>query len=408
LGEANDRELVRFYEARGFRPVWFDDAGARPAARRLLALVGAAAEHGLEPSAYPHAGVAMALSRADQSPEALADADVALTRLLVKWAGDLHTPAPGAATLYTDPALSGPPQTTAEILGELDGAGAPDAGLARLSRMNPIYEELRASWREAVADGRQSLARDLRANMERARGLRADLGERYVLVNVAAQTLEVWAHGQRLASMPVVVGKRTEPTPMLAGVIRFAVLNPYWHMPPDLAAERVAPLAVREDAASVLARQDLELVSSFAQDASVLDPATVDWPAVSAGEVEVHLRQRPGPHNMMGQVKFIFPNKLGVYLHDTPLRAGFNSARRTESAGCVRVSDSPRLMRLLIGPDADLAGAGQPEERVDLPEPAPVYLVYFTLRTPSGVIERHPDLYGRDADATSRSTGNSV
>jgi L,D-transpeptidase YcbB len=194
-----------------------------------------------------------------------------------------------------------------------------------------------------------------------------------------------------------VVGKRSEPTPMLAGVIRFVVLNPYWHMPPDLAAARVAPLAVRDGGGSALAEQDLELVSSFAPDAAVLDPESVDWAEVASGRTQAHLRQRPGPHNMMGQVKFIFPNRLGVYLHDTPLRAAFRSERRAESAGCVRLSDAPRLARLLLGADADLSGRGQPEERVDLQTPVPVYLVYFTLRASSGAIERHPDLYGRDA-----------
>src|SRR4051794_17997675 len=122
--------------------------------------------------------------------------------------------------------------------------------------------------------------------------------------------------------MPVVVGKRSQPTPAMAGLIRFLVLRPYWHMPPDLAAERVAP-AVLQDGPAVLEAQDLEVVSDFSPDARAVDPESVDWGAVVAGRATVRLRQRPGPRNMMGAVKFIFPNRLGVYLHDTPLRGLF-------------------------------------------------------------------------------------
>jgi murein L,D-transpeptidase YcbB/YkuD len=147
-----------------------------------------------------------------------------------------------------------------------------------------------------------------------------------------------------------------------------------------------------------LVRQNMEALSDGSQDAAVLDPATIDWSAVAAGRLALRLRQRPGDQNMMGQIKFMFPNRLGVYLHDTPFKALFAGVQRAESSGCVRLADAPRLAQWLA-PDAAgrLGEAGEPEHRVDLPEPVPVYIVYFTVAADSGGVRLRDDIYGRDA-----------
>src|SRR5205814_5900820 len=107
----------------------------------------------------------------------------------------------------------------------------------------------------------------------------------------------LYENGQVAATMPVAVGKVTDPTPQMAGMIRFAVYDPYWNVPPDLARERFAP-QVLHDGVGALARQGLEVLSDWTQDAVVLDPATVDWTAVAQGRERVRLRQQPGPGNM--------------------------------------------------------------------------------------------------------------
>jgi murein L,D-transpeptidase YcbB/YkuD len=110
------------------------------------------------------------------------------------------------------------------------------------------------------------------------------------------------------------------------------------------------------------------------------------------------MRQRPGPDNMMGAVKLMLPNRLGVYLHDTPDKTVFTRKERTFSAGCVRVSNAMALARLLLGPAAERAVDGSPEQRVDLPEPIPVYIAYFTA-LPGGDgagVDLARDVYQRD------------
>jgi murein L,D-transpeptidase YcbB/YkuD len=234
----------------------------------------------------------------------------------------------------------------------------------------------------------------LRLNLERARALPAQLGRRYVLVDAAAARLWMYEDGRAVDSMRVVVGKPSEQTPMMAATIRYAVLNPYWNVPPDLVRERIAPGVLREGNGFVRSRR-YELLSGWEQNARRLEPGSVDWAAVAAGRRELRVRQLPGPDNAMGRMKFMFPNDLGVYLHDTPDRSLLREEGRLFSAGCVRVEDAPRLARWLFG-EAPRARGSTPEQQVDLPEPVPVYITYMTAAPePQGVALR-PDVYNRD------------
>jgi murein L,D-transpeptidase YcbB/YkuD len=142
-----------------------------------------------------------------------------------------------------------------------------------------------------------------------------------------------------------------------------------------------------------------QLLSSWGPDATLVDPATVDWKAVAAGTQEVRLRQLPGPSNAMGKMKFMFPNAQGVYLHDTPQKELLSEASRMFSGGCVRLEDAPRLAKWLFGRVPVAAGAA-PEQRVDLPQPVPVYLTYLTaMPGAGGELSFLPDVYNRDQAA---------
>jgi murein L,D-transpeptidase YcbB/YkuD len=178
-------------------------------------------------------------------------------------------------------------------------------------------------------------------------------------------------------------------TPVLAGLIRYAALNPYWNLPPDLIRQRA------RGGARAIAAERLEVLSDWSPNARRLDPRQVDWRAVASGRRLVQLRQTPGAHNMMGRIKFMLPNDLGIYLHDTPYRAHFAQADRRLSSGCVRVEDAARLARWLFR-DRVPRGSGSPEQRVDLPEAVPVYIAYFTALPSRGGVAFVPDSYRRD------------
>ena len=135
---------------------------------------------------------------------------------------------------------------------------------------------------------------------------------RYVLVDAASARLYMIEDGHVQNSMRVIVGKPETPTPALKSVIGYETLNPYWHVTADLAKSLIAP-RVLQDGNSYLTQHGYEIVTTFAPDARVLSPDSVDWKAVAAGEAQVLVRQLPGPANSLGHFKFELPNSDGIY-----------------------------------------------------------------------------------------------
>jgi murein L,D-transpeptidase YcbB/YkuD len=246
----------------------------------------------------------------------------------------------------------------------------------------------------ALNAGPAHFERLIAANLERARAVPADPGRRHLLVDVAGAQLRLYEDGKLVDTMKVVVGKLDQQTPIMAGLIRFAMLNPYWNMPPDIIRGRVASNVISQGP-SYLKQERLEILSDWTDRARVLDPAEVDWAAVASGRQRLRVRQLPGPKNVMGRVKFMLPNRLGIYLHDTPEKEAFRLSDRTLSSGCVRVEDAPRLARWLFGGQAPKP-ASAVEERVDLPTPVPVYITYLTAAPSAQGIAFQRDIYGRD------------
>lgn len=242
----------------------------------------------------------------------------------------------------------------------------------------------------------------IRVNMERARVLPAN-GGRHLVVDAGAQRLLVYEDGRLVDSMKVIVGQPTQQTPMLAGYIRYAALNPYWYLPPDLTRLRVAEPALKRGPSFVKASR-FEVLSDYSANARTLDPKEVDWKAVADGRLELPVRKLPGPDNAMGKVKFMLPNDLGIYLHDTPERALFQKAERRFSSGCVRLEDADRLGRWLFGRTL-VAKSDAPEQHVNLPQPVPVYITYLTAAPSGDSIAFRPDAYGRDREQLARLRG---
>ena len=198
---------------------------------------------------------------------------------------------------------------------------------------------------------------------------------RAVLVDAASARLFMIENGQVVDSMRVIVGKPTAATPSMRSTIFYATLNPYWNVPADLTRTLIAPNVLKEGIGYLQAR-GYEVVSGFSRDAQVLPAESIDWQAVANGEAAVHVRQRPGPANSMGQMKFGFPNNGGIFLHDTPKKELFAEADRSLSNGCVRLEDAPRFARWLLGRDPSSV-SGTPEQFVALPAAVPIVIDYL-------------------------------
>lgn len=196
---------------------------------------------------------------------------------------------------------------------------------------------------------------------------------RVVFVDAAAARLYMIEDGEVIDSMRVIVGKGGA-TPTLKSTLHYATLNPYWYVPPDLARKIIAPNVLKQGA-SYLKANGYEVVSAFNRDAEVLSHKDVDWRAVAAGKATAFVRQRPGPTNSMGRMKFGFGNAAGIYLHDTPKKELFSQDQRDLSNGCVRLEDAPRLARWLLGRNP--VAADNPDQHVALPRPASIVITYL-------------------------------
>lgn len=232
-------------------------------------------------------------------------------------------------------------------------------------------------------------------NMERARRLPAP-GElkRHIIVDAGSAMVLMYDNDKLVGSMRAAVGAKDTQTPMVAALIRYANVNPYWNIPTSLQMKLIAPRVLEQGFKYLTDRKD-EVFADGGGNSGPIDPATIDWQAVMDGKLRLRMRQGPGGGNSMGKIKFMMPNKFGIYLHDTPDKTVFDTDQRWISNGCIRLQDAPRLAAWLFGAmpkgrDPDV------EERVELPEPVPVFVTYLTAEATADGIMFRADPYGRD------------
>ncbi len=382
--------VAAFTQQRGGAPLWLRDGVDGRPVRALIAALSQSELDGFAagPKLADAVKAAADRSRSGTRAEQL-EAERLMSAAWVMYVQALHWPASGM--IFADPGLAPKIPTPQAILSKLAAASSLAGHVERTSAVNPIYADLRV----ALAQARdQESARVLRANLERARSLPAE--GRFLLVDLAAQRLWMMNRGRPEDSMKVVVGKAEMPTPLIAGTITAATLNPYWNVPDDLVRRNIATGALAGGDAWLKAK-GYELLSGWGPDARPIPSKSVNWQEVAAGRLEVRVRQRPGRGNMMGAIKFEFPNRQGIYLHDTPDKALFANATRTFSSGCIRLEDAARLGRWLLGRDP-VANGNAPEQQVALPAPVPVFVTYFTARVEQGELSFAPDIYGLDRD----------
>jgi L,D-transpeptidase YcbB len=385
--------LRTFYAGHRHQPMWLTREGTpNSAAKALLELVDTAEYDGVAPARIGADELLATIRRAEQDPAGTAETELALTRTFVAYVKATRE-ADAAEMLYEHASLQPHVPTTYEILQEAAKAGSLTQYVERMGWMHPLYAPLRQSLLAGGnVDGAMQSA--VLTNLERVRAIPARPGARYVLVDAANARLWMYEGDRAVDSMKVVVGKPDQPTPMMSGYIRHAILNPYWNVPADLVRNRIAP-NVLNLGRSYLKERGYQVVSDWSEDAEVIDPATVDWRAVARGDVELRMRQLPGGSNAMGKVKYEFPNAQGIYLHDTPEKNLMDEAARQFSSGCIRLEDAERLGRWLLG--GALARQGdRPEQKVDLERPVPIYVTYLTVRAEGGSIALAPDPYGLD------------
>jgi murein L,D-transpeptidase YcbB/YkuD len=398
--------LLRFYTRRLYWPAWSNDTGLLPQVDSLLQALHGAESEGLRAQDYHLTRLEGLWTELRQqqsqagplSAAVLADLDLLLTDALLTYGSHLLY---GRMTPRTSNVMFDTSQEKVDVVAVLQQGLETDRLAEALHSLLPRHPDY-ASLRQALARYRQTPGAERRVqqiiqNMERWRWLPQDLGQRYILVDVPAYTLHVVEGEQPVMTMRVVVGKPSWPTPVLSAIMSYVVLSPDWRVPTNIAAQELVPILRANP--GYLAQHNMRLSDGTRS----IDPHSVDWDKVSTKNFPYRLRQEPGPNNPLGTIKFMFPNRFQVYLHDTPSRALFAKPERALSHGCIRVEKptdlAEYLLRGVLSRSRIVAGLGQRTSRtVSLPEPLPTYLVYRTvLVKDDGTVQFRPDIYGYDA-----------
>ena len=317
----NEREAVEtFYQSRNLLPLWLDKGIENARAKAVTARLRNADADGLDPADYRTPAFA------ELAPDALAEAELALTRSVLTYAR--HVQAGRFPYRLVRQDNIGLPQAApdpAHVLASVMEAGDAGKALDQFSPQNEPYQKLKA----ALAQLRVHPAHDRRidtviANMERWRWYRRDLGTAHVEVNEPDFALKVINEGRLVWRSRIVIGKPSLPTPLLSEKMNSITINPTWHVPPSIVHNEYLPAQAKDP--GVLSRMGLRL---------------------SYKDGEAQITMPPGGENPLGHIRFNFFNRFMVYQHDTPDQYMFGHDVRAESHGCMRVQDAPKYAEVL-------------------------------------------------------------
>lgn len=243
----------------------------------------------------------------------------------------------------------------------------------------------------------------IKLNLERLRWMPERPEGRHVVVNVPEYKLFVFEGADSTLQMRVIVGEAYKSTtPIFNDTIEYVSFSPTWSVPMSIATEEMLP-RIRKNP-GYLASRNLKLYESWQEDAAELNPYDVNWKKVTPEEFPYKIEQQPGPSNALGRVKFMFPNRLAIYLHDTPADYLFDKSERDFSHGCIRVEKPVELANYLLQEQS--FDQEKVMEMMSLPEPENVYLekevpVFIEYRTAwmgqDGRVHFREDIYGHDS-----------
>jgi L,D-transpeptidase YcbB len=385
IGYKDDRTAVAaFYRSRGYSPIWITNSKANERANSVIAFLNDVDADALSPSDYPTP------TFASGTPGSLAEDELKVTNSVLTFARharvgrasfskvssaisyDLQSPDPAAVLAVM--------AKSSDIRGALDSYNPQQAGYKAL-KIELAKQRGRNKSEQTVLPIHSTTIDTIIANMERWRWLPRDLGETYVMVNIADYTLRVVDHEKTTWSTRIVVGKPGKmATPLLSETMKSITVNPTWSVPPSIIRNEYLP-ALREDP-DALSRIGLKVGRN--QD----------------GTLRVY--QPPGERNALGRIRFNFPNKFLVYQHDTPNKELFAKNERAFSHGCMRVQNPEKYAEVLTSISQPTEGFtadrirglfGRGERNIILENPIPVHVTYQTAFIDSiGTLQIRPDI----------------
>lgn len=246
----------------------------------------------------------------------------------------------------------------------------------------------------------------IRLNLERMRWLPRDLGEKYLVINVPEYKLRLYENNHIVLNMAVIVGDKKFPTPIFSDKISYVVLNPSWNIPDSIAKNEIIPKLLKDP--NYLADKGIDIYAGWNGTPEKVDSKNIIDGAIL--EDEEYLRnfrfsQTSNHDNPLGKMKFMFPNKYSVYIHDTPAKSLFENARRAYSHGCIRLSKPEELLSIIANEDKnlDILKANEiltskvSEKSISLDKKIPIHIIYLTSWVDeNGVLQFRDDIYNFD------------
>lgn len=245
--------------------------------------------------------------------------------------------------------------------------------------------------------------RQIELNMDRMRFLPDEYPTRYAVVNIPDYSLRTFDDGKLTLLSPVVVGKPDKQTCVLNSQISMIEVNPFWNVPSSIASKETLP-AIKADPA-FLKNNDIKVFTVTKGKYSEVDPKKINWNKVESGHLNFRFRQNPGEDNAMGKLKFMFQNKCGIYLHDSPFPELFDETQRGFSHGCIRVGMPTEFAGFLLSSNKEWNNQSLDNELtkgehkfVKLNKPMQLYIIYLTAwyNADEDFIQFRDDIYSFD------------
>jgi murein L,D-transpeptidase YcbB/YkuD len=246
-------------------------------------------------------------------------------------------------------------------------------------------------------------------NLNRIKWLPRNRDKRYLIANIPEYMLHYIEDGIEKKKIRIIVGDRKHHTPIFSEKISYIVLNPYWKVPDGIVRREIIPAMIRNP--HYMRREGLEIHTTWYERSPKINPYSLYWPEYGYGyefgrvKFPYRIMQPPGPKNALGKIKFKFPNKFDVYLHDTPARGLFSRTHRAFSHGCVRISEPHSLLETIASFNksinmrkANKVLKGKRKVQLNIKNKIPIYLIYLTAGydMEKNQLEFRNDIYGYD------------
>jgi L,D-transpeptidase YcbB len=403
--------LEAFYNSRG-DALWMTDMGFSAPALAVIDEMLRADDWGLSSAAFdlPPAG------DLPGSPDAAAANEIKLDLAILKYArfarGGRTEPAKLNKLFGVAPTLRDPKT----VLADIAQAQAPDAYLRSLhpkhEQFQRLHQALLKARAEREAGGKTANTEKIVVNMERWRWMPEDLGSLYLWLNVPEFNVYVVKDGKSIYSDKIVVGELKYATPMFSADLKSVVFNPEWTVPPTIVRENLLPNlrgggGLFSSNTSILDQHELKVKYN----GRLVDAGSINWNNVNMGAIS--FVQAPGPNNVLGKVKFVYPNPFSVYMHDTIKQGLFDTDMRAEGHNCPRVFKPGKMAAVVLAADQDMPQAQVDKllaegynSSVSIQHHFPVHTTYFTATVDDdGKLETYADIYKLDGLVAAAITG---